>query len=68
MVVFDPQSQQYVNIPDPPSIRLPFLRQQIGAGDVISAATQAVGISHCSPCEQRRKWLNSHLTFSPWGT
>ncbi len=68
MVVYDPASNQYVQVPDPPRLRVPFLRQEIGAGDVIAAATHAMGLHSCTPCEQRQKWLNERLRLSPWGT
>jgi hypothetical protein len=29
-----------------------------GAGDVVAAATKALGMQSCSPCEQRRMTLN----------
>jgi hypothetical protein len=29
-----------------------------GAGDVVAAATKALGMESCSPCEQRRMALN----------
>ncbi len=78
MVVFDPSSQQYVEVeyissdtagPNAPtSIRVPFLKQEIGAGDVIAGVTQALGITPCTPCEERRKKLNQRLALTPWGT
>lgn len=68
MVTFDPESQQYVNLPEPSRIRLPFLNQEIGAGDVIAGITQALGVTPCTPCEERRKRLNQRLTLTPWGT
>lgn len=66
MVVFDPSSQQYVEVPD--RVRVPFLKQEIGAGDVIAGITQALGVPSCTPCEERRKKLNQKLTLTPWGT
>lgn len=78
MVVFDPKSQQLVEVTDlysggagpnaPTSIRVPFLRQEIGAGDVIAGITQALGVTPCTPCEERRRKLNQKLTLTPWGT
>lgn len=32
-----------------------------GAGDAIAAATKAMGISACTPCEKRRQMLNGML-------
>lgn len=69
MVVFDPRTQQYVNVPDPIQIRVPFLRHQVGAGDAAAAAIQAVGgPAPCQPCEERKNWMNRHLQFNPWNT
>ncbi len=52
-------------------ISVPFLKEPVGAGDVVKAATSAVGIKPCSPCEERRKLMNAGLQFvpreNPWG-
>lgn len=56
----DALAQSNVHVP------LPGLAQPIGAGDVVARVTQALGIPTCSPCEQRRRWLNEHLQFDPW--
>lgn len=32
-----------------------------GAGDAIAAATKAMGLSSCTPCEKRRQMLNGFL-------
>ncbi len=52
-------------------ITVPFLKQPVGAGDVVKAATSAVGIKPCTPCEERRKRMNGALHFvpreNPWG-
>ncbi len=66
MTIFDPSSQQYVEVPD--RVHVPFLKHEIGAGDVIAGVTQALGITPCTPCEERRKKLNQKLSFTPWGT
>ena len=68
MVVFDESTQQYVNVPDPRQIRVPFLHHAVGAGDAVRAATQAMGIQPCTPCEERRKRMNQRLTLTPWST
>jgi hypothetical protein len=68
MVVFDPSTQQYVNVPNPLRIRVPFLNREVPAGDAVAAATQAIGIQPCAPCEERQKKLNQRVVFSPWGT
>lgn len=66
MVVFDPNSQQYVNVPDPRQIRVPFLNRQMGAGDIVRQMTQTIGIQACPPCEERQRRLNQRLRFVPW--
>ena len=68
MVIFDPANQQYVNVPEPMRIRVPFLSKHVPAGDAIAAATQAIGIQPCQPCEERKRRLNQRVVFSPWGT
>jgi hypothetical protein len=52
---------------DPRRVRLPFLGHEVGSGDVVRGMTAAAGIQPCSPCEQRRQWMNRHLVFTPWG-
>ncbi len=51
--------------------RIPFLKEPIGAGDVVKAATSALGIKPCTPCEERRKRLNAAFKLmpreQPWG-
>lgn len=41
-------------------------RQTLGLGDVVAAATKAVGIKPCTPCEARRQRLNA-LFPRVWG-
>lgn len=65
---FDPATQQYVNVPDPIRIRVPFLNHQIGSGDIVAGATQAMGIQPCEPCEERRRRMNQRVVFDPWRT
>lgn len=50
---------------NPAEIRIPMIRGPIGLGDVIKAATGALGIKPCAPCEQRAARLNTKLTFVP---
>lgn len=53
----------YTNDPRRPlRVPLPF-RRQVGLGDVIARATQAVGIQPCPPCKQRQAYLNRLLVF-----
>jgi hypothetical protein len=57
-------------IPDnrnPRVVRLPFLRQQVGLGDVIARATGAVGIQPCGGCKQRQATLNRWVQLVPRG-
>jgi hypothetical protein len=46
-------------------IKVPFLKEAVGAGDVVKAATSAVGVKPCTPCEERRKRMNGALQFVP---
>ena len=46
-------------------IKVPFLKEEIGSGDVVKAATGAVGIKPCTPCEERRRLMNNALRFVP---
>ena len=50
----------------PLQIRVPFLRQQIGSGDVVAGVTQAIGVKPCPPCEERRRRMNQAVVFRPW--
>jgi len=69
MRVFDQNQGQWVDIPDRPfHVRIPFLRNEVPAGDVVAAATHALGVPPCTPCEERRKRMNQKVVFSPWGT
>lgn len=68
MWIFDEKANQPVIMPDQRQIRVPFLREQIGAGDAVKAMTQAVGIRSCTPCEERRRRLNQAFVFTPWET
>lgn len=68
MIAFDPETGQYVRVPDPLRIPIPFLKQQIGSGDVVAGITEAVGIEPCSPCEERKRKMNQRVQFTPWNT
>ncbi len=46
-------------------IKVPFLKGEIGAGDVVKAATSAVGVKPCTPCEERRRKMNQALRLVP---
>lgn len=57
---------QIVQTPEGPrQIRVPFLRRPLGAGDAVANVTKAFGVKPCTPCEQRRRWLNQRLQFVP---
>lgn len=51
--------------PSPRVVRLPFLRQQGGLGDVIAGATRAVGIQPCGGCKQRQAAMNRWMQLKP---
>ena len=44
---------------------VPFVKQPIGAGQIVKAATQAVGIKPCTPCQQRAAKLDKLLQITP---
>jgi hypothetical protein len=46
-------------------IKLPLIQNPTGLGDVIAAATKAVGIKPCTPCQERARRLNEALRFTP---
>jgi len=46
-------------------IKVPFLKEPVGAGDVVKAATSAVGVKPCTPCEERRRKMNEALRLVP---
>ena len=66
MVVFDPNTQEYYNAPEPARIRVPFLQRPMGAGDIVAAATSAMGVKPCGPCEERKRKMNQRVQFTPW--
>jgi hypothetical protein len=46
-------------------IKVPFLKEEIGAGDVVKAVTTAAGIKPCGGCQKRAAALNNALRFTP---
>lgn len=52
------------------SVPVPGLRNLTGIGDVVSSVTSAFGAesASCSPCDERRRWLNEHFRLVPYGT
>lgn len=57
---------QINNSDRPFTIRVPFLREEIGSGDVVRQVAEAVGVEPCQPCEQRRRRMNQSVVFTPW--
>lgn len=47
-------------------LRVPGLKKSIGAGDVVRAVTNALGIEHCSECDERKERLNRFLRFESY--
>lgn len=54
------------NPSQPITLRVPFLRQQMGLGDVVSQVTQAVRIAPCQPCKKRQEAMNQRVRLFPW--
>lgn len=51
-------------LPQKPMLTIPWWNDRaVGAGDVVAAATKAVGIKPCAPCKRRQKRLNRVLAF-----
>ncbi len=48
-------------------ITVPFIKQPVGSGDLVKAATSAIGVRPCPPCQERAKRMNAGLTFTPRG-
>jgi len=47
-------------------LRVPGLKQSIGAGDVVRKATEALGIEHCADCDKRQERMNRWLRFEAY--
>ena len=45
------------------NIRIPGLKKGLGAGDVVHKITEALGMEHCSECDQRQERMNRMLRF-----
>lgn len=58
---FDPDSEQESRV----SIPVPFLRQAVGAGQILHNLFDRFGISQCGDCGQREQRLNRLLNFRP---
>jgi hypothetical protein len=52
----------------PHRVRLPgfITEKEVGLGDVIKRATNAIGITHCAGCERRAAALNRWFVFTGW--
>lgn len=48
---------------EPHSIPIPFLKGEVGLGDLIKRATSAVGIKPCGGCQKRAERLNRFARF-----
>lgn len=68
MQLLFPEQQQPESreLQQPANISVPFLRQQVGLGDLIAKATHGLGIAPCTPCEERRRRLNQVLQLNPY--
>ena len=44
-------------------VPVPVVNGQIGLGDVIKRATNAIGLKTCAPCERRAQYLNRLMQF-----
>jgi hypothetical protein len=52
----------------PHRVRLPgfVTEKEVGLGDVIKRATNAIGIRPCAGCERRAAALNRRFVFTGW--
>lgn len=48
-------------------VRVPFLPDNVGLGDVVASLTKAAGVKPCGGCQKRRAALNN-VQLSPWET
>lgn len=48
------------------TIRLPLIKKNIGAGDLVERVTKSLGIEPCDKCKKRKELLNKKLKFSAW--
>jgi hypothetical protein len=47
------------------TIRVPGLKTETGAGDIVAKMTARLGIKPCTPCQKRREQLNQALKLTP---
>ena len=47
-------------------LRVPGLKKSVGAGDAVRVVTNALGIEHCSDCDERKERLNRFLRFDAY--
>lgn len=46
-------------------IKVPFLKEEVGAGDVVKAVANKIRVKTCGGCQKRARTLNKILTFTP---
>ena len=49
-------------------IPIPGLPHEVGLGQAIAKATQAVGVKPCGGCKKRAEAMDKQVVFSPWRT
>jgi hypothetical protein len=47
------------------NLPVPFVKENVGAGDFIKRFTDALAIPPCGGCKKRQAYLNRHLTIVP---
>lgn len=53
-----PSKEQLAEVKAKLSLRVPGLKQSVGAGDVVHAVTRKLGLHHCDECAKRKERLN----------
>lgn len=48
------------------TIRLPFIKENVGSGDLVERVAKSFGIKPCDKCKKRKEILNNRLRFKPW--
>lgn len=52
-------------IPRPIRLPVPGLRRTVGMGQALKKLTTSLGVSPCSGCGGRSRWLDRRVVFSP---
>ena len=47
------------------NLPVPFVKEEVGAGDFIKRFTSALHIPQCGGCRQRQEYLNGKITLVP---